>query len=294
MFSCFYYQQYSLSAGRGPRDLTLTDAGSQAGGAGGRAAGLYWYNKIGGYVMGYHSASMMRCIDAQVKYWKDQKEAIDQVEVKDKPRFASGHKPFVTISRQYGAGAYDVGEKLVSLLNEKLSPVPHWAAYDRKLLDKLEKDLGLSEFLAATLTDNARGKLTDLLQTSFSKFPPQVAVYRKLVETVRTLAYNGNVVLVGRSANIITRDMANGFHVRIVAPLNVRAERMSKILSCGIKEAERIVIEKNEQRDSFIKEYVHFDNSDPLNYNLVLNTGKLTIDEAAAIIESSMKIYGMF
>ncbi len=260
-----------------------------------KAAAPDRYNKItGGYVMGYHSASMMKYIDAQVKYWKDQKDAIDHVEIKDKPRSASGHKPFVTISRQYGAGAYDVGEKLVSILNERLKPVPEWAAYDRKLLDRLEKELGLSESLAATLTDSARGQLTNLLQTTFSKFPPQVAVYRKLVETVRTLAYNGNVVLVGRSANIITRDIANGFHVRIVAPLHVRAERISKILNCGIKEAEKIVLEKNDERDSFIKEFVHFDNSDPLNYNLVLNTGLLSVDEAAEIIASSLKIYGLF
>lgn len=240
--------------------------------------------------MGYHSASMMRFVDAQVKYWKDQKEAIDHVEVKG----ASAQKPFVTISRQYGAGAYDVAEKLVSILNEKMKSEPKWAAYDRKLLDKLEKDLGLSEHLAATLTDSARGKLTDLLQTSFSSFPPQVAVYRKLAETVQTLAYNGNVVLVGRSANRITRNIANGFHVRIVAPLNTRAERMSKILSCGIKEAEKLAVENDEERDKFIREYVHFDNSDPLNYNLILNTGYLTVSEAAEIIAASMQIRGMF
>ena len=244
--------------------------------------------------MGYHSASMLMYIDAQVKYWKDQKDAIDHVEVKDQPRSASGQKPFVTISRQYGAGAYDVGEKLISILNEKFKTDPAWAAYDRKLLDKLEDDLGLSDSLAATLTDNARGKLTDLLQTSFTKFPPQVAVYRRLAEIVRTLAYNGNVVIIGRAGNIITRDMVNGFHVRVVAPLHQRAERISRIKGCGIKEAEQIVMENDEKRDGFIKEYVKHDNSDPLNYNLVLNMGLLTVDEAAEIIASSLKTYGMF
>ncbi|HPS56993.1 MAG TPA: cytidylate kinase-like family protein [Spirochaetota bacterium] len=243
--------------------------------------------------MGYHSASMMMYIDAQVKFWKNQKDAIDQVEVKEKTRAASGQKPFVTISRQYGAGAYEVGEKLVTLMNERLKPEHAWAAYDRKLLDKLEKDLGLSESLAGTLTENARAKLTDLLQTNFSKFPPQVAVYRKLVENIRTLASNGNVVIIGRAGNIITEDMANGFHVRVVAPLHQRVERMSKILSVRYEEAKQIVMERDQKRDSFISEYVKHDNTDPLNYNLVLNMGKLSVDEAAEIIAASMKIYSM-
>jgi len=231
---------------------------------------------------------MMMYIDAQVKFWKDQKEAVDHVEVKEKS------KPFVTISRQYGAGAYDVGEKLVTLLNERMKPEHAWAAYDRKLLNKVEDDLGLSDSLAGTLTDNARSKLTDLIQTTFSKFPPQVAVYRRLVENVRTLAVNGNVVIIGRAGNIITRDMANGFHIRVVAPLSQRVERVSKIKGCHLKEAEQIILENDDKRDGFIKEYVKFDNRDPLNYNLVLNMGMLSVDEAAGIIADSMKIHGMF
>lgn len=239
--------------------------------------------------MGYHQA-MQKYIDSQVRYWKERKAAIEAVESKEQSD--KKNKPFITLSREYGVGAFELGEKIVHIINEKYKTVPEWAAYDRSLLDKIISDLGLSESLAETLTSNSRKKLTDFLQTSFSSFPPQVAVFRKLVETIRTLAMAGNVVVVGRAGNIITKDMANGFHVRIVAPMSYRAERIGRIQKVSHHEAERLINEKDSERDGFIKEYVKFDNADSTNYHLVVNLGHMTSDEAAAVIVSAMKDCG--
>lgn len=239
--------------------------------------------------MGYHQ-TMQKYIDSQVRYWKERKAAIETVESKD--MIEKKNKPFITLSREYGVGAYELAEKIVQLINEKYTTTPEWAAYDRALLDRIIDDLGLSQSLAQTLTDNARNNLTDFLQTSFSNFPPQVAVFRKLVETIRTLAIAGNVVIVGRAGNIITRDMIKGFHVRIVSPLNSRAERISKLQNVSNKEAERLIAEKDSKRDGFIKEFVKFNNADPLNYHLSVNLGYMSIDEAAAVIVDSMMACG--
>ena len=241
--------------------------------------------------MGYHKA-MQRYIDSQVRYWKEQKDAVDLPELKSKPAVEKKHRPFITLSREYGSGAYEIGEKIIMLINEKYHPTPEWAAYDKKLLDTIADDLGISETLAESLTSNTKQKLSDFIQTSFSKFPPQVAVYRKLAETVRRLAINGHVVIVGRASNMITRDMDKGFHVRIVAPVHYRAGRISSWKNIPMKEAEQIVTDKNKERDSFIKEFVKFDNTNALNYHLTVNLGQLSIDEAAAVIVDSMKVCG--
>ena len=239
--------------------------------------------------MGYHQA-MQKYIDSQVRYWKERKDAIEKVEFSEEAE--KKNKPFITLSREYGVGAFELAEKVVHAINEKNKPIPEWAAYDRTLLDKIENDLGLSGSLAETLTDTARKKMTDFLQTSFSTFPPQVAVFRKLVETIRTLAVTGNVVIVGRAGNIITRDMIKGFHVRIIAPLGYRAERISRTHNVSHKEAERLIIEKDSKRDGFIKEFVKFDNAQPLNYHLVVNLGQMSVDEAAVVIVDAMKACG--
>ncbi|HOP63324.1 MAG TPA: cytidylate kinase-like family protein [Spirochaetota bacterium] len=236
--------------------------------------------------MAYH-ANMEKFIGNQVRYWKLQKEAIDSIDFK--PESAKGTKPFVTISREYGAGAYMVAEKLIMILNEKYNHEHNWAAYDRNLLDRIANDMGLSESLAQTLTTNARNKMTELFQTTFSTFPPQVAVYRKLAEITRILAYNGHVVLAGRAANRITRDLSQGFHVRLVAPLNWRVRRLCELHNYHMKEAEQLIIEKDKEIDGFIREFVKFDNTDPHNYHMVINMEHITPDEAAEIIADAMK-----
>ena len=53
-------------------------------------------------------------------------------------------------------------------------------------------DMGFSSRLADTLTGTSRKNLANLLQTTFSAFPPQVAVYKKLVETLLDM-YEGIV-----------------------------------------------------------------------------------------------------
>ena len=240
--------------------------------------------------MAYH-ANMEKYIGNQVRYWKLQKEAIDSIDFK--PKSAKGTKPFVTISREYGAGAYMVGEKLIMLLNETYNHEHNWAAYDRNLLDRIVNDMGLSESLAQTLTTNARNKMTEFFQTTFSTFPPQVAVYRKLAETTRILAYNGHVVLAGRAANRITRDMGQGFHVRLVAPLSWRAHRLSNLHRYHLKDAEQLIIEKDREIDGFIREFVKFDNTDPHNYHMTINMEHITPDEAARVIADGMKVCGL-
>ncbi len=240
--------------------------------------------------MAYH-ANMDKYIGNQVRFWKLQKEAIDSIDFK--PKSARGTKPFVTISREYGAGAYQVAEKLIVILNEKYNHEHNWAAYDRNLLEKIGNDMGLSEALAQTLTTNARNKMTELFQTTFSTFPPQVAVYRKLAEITRMLAFNGHVVLAGRAANRITRDLRQGFHVRLVAPLHWRVDRLSKLHNVHMKEAEQTILEKDKEIDGFIKEFVKFDNTDPHNYHIVINMEHITPDEAAVIIADAMKDCGL-
>jgi len=224
---------------------------------------------------------MEQHIRNQVSVWEKQKNVIEDIE--EKPS-----KPFVTISREYGVGAFEVAGKLVDTLNSMKKFVPEWAAYDRELLNKVSEDLGLSRSLANTLTSNARNQLTELFQTSFSKFPTQVAIYRKLAETVRTMAYNGNVIIVGRAGNVITKGLPNGFNVRLIAPAKWKINRIHQLCGMPVQEISQTIAQKNKERDSYIRDFLKFENSDPLNYHMVLNMGEITPEEASKIIAEAM------
>jgi len=225
-------------------------------------------------------------ISAQVNFWKTQREQLNEP-------IKSNKLPFVTISREYGCNGYQVAEKLVEILNEQYKASPQWAAYNKNLLEKLMADTGLSSSLIETLTSQARNKLTDMIQTSFSNFPPQVAIHKKLVETIATLALNGNVVIVGRGSSMITKNFSKGFHVRLVAPLSYRIEKISKEMSLSKAEATKVIQEKTKQREEYMKEFFKIDISDVHHYDLIINDASFNAEQTAKLIIEGMKIKGI-
>lgn len=227
-----------------------------------------------------------RYMTGQVIYWKKQKERIDDTD-------KVNHLPFVTISREYGCCGFMVATRIVEIFNEEYKSEPPWAAYDKKLLEKLMIDTGLSESLVETLTGKARSKLTDIIQTTFSSFPPQVAVHKKLTETISMLALHGHVVIVGRGSNMITKKTKGGFHVRLVAPESYRVEKLAKAKNISKTEAIKFIHERTKQREGYMKEFLKFDLTDPHNYDMTLNDGQFTVDQMARLIIDGMKIKGL-
>ena len=59
----------------------------------------------------------------------------------------------------------------------------------------------------------------------------------RLRDTVRRLAAQGHVVLVGHGAVFMTRDMPGGIHIRLVAPLRQRTENLARSLQVPFSEA---------------------------------------------------------
>jgi cytidylate kinase len=231
-------------------------------------------------------SGMQNYINGQFAFWQNRQSQMDVPQERV-------IKPFITISREYGCGGYEVGEKLVEIINKELNPELPWAAYDKKLLDQVMNDLGLSESLVNTLTSNAKTKITNLLTTSFSDMPPQVAVYRNLAKTVALLATNGNAVIIGRAGNIITKALKGGYNIRIVATNQFKTERLMNLMSISKKEAEKMIKEKDNDRDSFIREYVKVDPSNPANYHLLINNSLHTTEEVAKIIIAGIKTKGL-
>lgn len=223
-------------------------------------------------------------INAQVKYWQQQKNSLATPEKKNL-------RNFITISREYGCSAYDIAQEIATTMNNAdKTPEPLWAAYERQVLDRVMEEMDISSSLVKTLTDDALRDLTDILKGMLSDLPPQVAVYQKLAQTIRILAAHGNVVLVGRASNVITRGMTGGFHVHLIAPMEYKTNHVMKFKNLSKKEAEKMVIDNTARRENYIKEYVRFDVTDPHNYDLIINLANTTIKGVAELIIQGMKL----
>lgn len=244
-------------------------------------------------------------IDSQFRTWIDNQKDKDIVDGLITAQFREGKKapqkkknieyrPFVTISREYGCGGYEVAKELADIINEEYNVDPVWVPYDRELVDSIMNDLGLSENLAKTLTTTARKALDEIAQTTFGNLPPQVAVYRSLAETVRTLATNGHVILVGRGGNLITRILNTGYHVRLIADHEWKLKRITKFFNTTRRDAEKRMREKTKEREEYLRAFLKYDVADPSNYDLVINQARHSVQETARMILHGLVVKDLF
>ena len=108
-------------------------------------------------------------------------------------------------------------------------------------------------------------------------------VSRMLMQVIGTIAGHGNAIIVGRGANFILPPESR-FRVRIIAPLEMRVNRVAETYGVDKKEAKRRVLRTESDRRAFVRKYFHSDIRDPANYDMILNTGTLAVESAAAAI----------
>jgi cytidylate kinase len=121
--------------------------------------------------------------------------------------------------------------------------------------------------------------------------PPTQKVIEQTAETMLKLAGMGGAILIGRAGNIVTARLPNVLHVRLVAPLEERIERICRDDHRTPQEALRFCLDEEQARTRYVKTYYHADINDPLQYHLIVNTSRLGCEEAARIIgDAAMRL----
>ena len=115
--------------------------------------------------------------------------------------------------------------------------------------------------------------------------PKRPQVFRKLHETLITLASKGNCIIIGRGASILTRNLGNGVHIRLIQSLNKRIENIMELKEIqNHGEAKNLVVKNQKEREAFVKEFTGKDTHDPYNYDMVINMDTFDPEETATII----------
>ncbi len=102
-----------------------------------------------------------------------------------------------------------------------------------------------------------------------------------LESVVLQYAQKGDAVLVGRGANLLLRMVPGVLRVRTVAPLELRAQRLARVEGLELDRARQLTTVVDQQRRAYIAHVFGADWSSPLNYDLVLNMGRLSLEQAA-------------
>ncbi len=201
--------------------------------------------------------------------------------------------PVVTISRQFGAGGSSVAELVAAEL--------HADIVDKKLVDEVAGRLQLKPADVEAESEHPR-RLFDRIIRSFSSlepgmgaawtppypddpfFDPRVEIIRLTEQTIKEAAASGNVVIVGRAAAFVLRDRPEVFRVFLRAPEASRVKTLVERFGLDEATARRKMHETDANRAAYTKQLYGRDWTDPDEYDLIVNTGRIDYATAAHII----------
>ncbi len=188
--------------------------------------------------------------------------------------------PVITISRQTGSGGMTIGQRLAERLQ---------ADYlNTQIIQQVAHQLGISEAVAAEHNERGEGFVERLARVLPGADPALAAQSRPAVplpfastteafvevtrQLVREAARTGNVVIFGHGAQYILAGQPEVLHVRFVAPLPARIERVMGREGLSRPEAERRIQKEDQRRARHIRQYYQADWGAPDAYHLILNT----------------------
>lgn len=188
--------------------------------------------------------------------------------------------PVITLSRQPGSGGKFVARSAAETLGLDL--------FHQELINAMAENADTSARVIRTLDERGVSMLEDWVSAAISDrhlWPDEVS--RMLMQVIGTIGRHGKAVIVGRGANFVL-PAENRFRVRIIAPLEKRVDCVAEAHGLPKKEAKQRVLRTESDRRAFVRKYFHSDIGDPANYDMVLNTGSLSVESAAAAICSAV------
>jgi cytidylate kinase len=217
--------------------------------------------------------SIEQLVDEQVKKWdlgmKEQEEQPPAISV-------------LTVSREPGSGGKLIAKGIAECINFDL--------FHQEVIHEMAQSAKVSARMLESLDEKGLSMLEDWVAAVVNQhylWPDEYLQH--LLKVVSTIGKHGNAVLVGRGANFIL-PLEKTLRIRVIAPQSFRAKKVAEQFDLPLKEAERRILKTESDRRAFVRKYFYADIDDPNNYDLVINTGSISLTEAIEGVCHILKI----
>ncbi|HEU4367092.1 MAG TPA: cytidylate kinase family protein [Methylomirabilota bacterium] len=179
----------------------------------------------------------------------------------------------VAMSETVGSRGTEIGRALATALG--------WEFADREIITKAAESFGedVGELKHAT---EEKPTLWDRFRQSQQRYATYVEA------TVLEMAARDNVVLVGRASTVILRDVPHALRVRVIAPEDVRAERIEGQQGFTAEASLAYVRHADHDLAARVRYLYHLDWEAPLLYDIVLNTERLSVARAVTVLREML------
>ena len=200
----------------------------------------------------------------------------------------------ITVARGFGSGGRAIAAKLADEL--------HVHSYDNRILTLASQYSGYPEHYFKEADETLNGSLiTKQLQALPKRHTPtgelsrftsddRLFEYQKII--IEKLAASESCVIVGKCADYILKDYDNVVSIYVEAPRSYTLRRvMERMDDITVEEAHHLITKTDKYRADYYKYYTGGNYwTNPINYDLTLNSEKVGIDQCVKLIEDYVEI----
>lgn len=225
---------------------------------------------------------------------EEPKEAVDTTKITNtiKKKFV------VTFARGFGTGGKEIASKLAKELgihcyeNRILSLASEMSGYAEEKFfeanEKLMKQKGLSGLLGTMKRTKSSHYLA---RKDFVSNDELFECQKKIIEELADS--EESCVIVGKCADWVLRDYDNVVSIYIEAPRAFCVERTMQNMKCDEDTANRTIAETDKFRADYYEYYTNGNYwTNPVNYDMTLNSERMGIDACVVHIKSLLKLKG--
>jgi len=199
----------------------------------------------------------------------------------------------ITISRECGVES----EKVASLLAEKLG----WEYIGKKLVARIAKELHISESEVEAFRQDSQSRLLRFVDRYTCTLIQKVvdhehgclddnAYFETTKRLVEDIYESEDAIILGWAGQCLLRGKPNALHVRLIKDEEGKIDTIMKRFKIGREAAKDYINREEKDSKSLIKHYFNLDWNDVRLYDLIIDMGKTSVEEAADKIINNLKL----
>jgi len=202
----------------------------------------------------------------------------------------------ITISRQFGAGGWTLGNAVAKRLGYKfvsrgiINEIAKEANVSVKWVSSVEKEAGdwvirlMSRLVSSKFIERHIGEArSDFDEQKYVSF---------LKRLIPAIAAQDNVVFLGRGSQYILPDDPKTIKILLVADMEDRISFTQKLWNMKRSEAEKAILTRQKRSNAFLKNFGPRDPGDPSVYSMTINISKVNLEKAEELIVGIVKDLG--
>jgi len=201
----------------------------------------------------------------------------------------------ITIARGFGSGGKQVGLALSRDLgipcyeSQILALASEYSGINKSRFVKVDEKLPLPFSFLPKLKSTPS---TDHIMTPQDKrFTSAKNLFNIQTKIIRELAEKESCIIIGKCANYVLRDFNNVISVYIEAPRAYCLANVMEKMDATEEEAHRLITETDRYRAAYFKYYTRGRIwTDPVLYDMTLNSERVGIDRCVKLIKEYIKI----